>query len=174
METPVRLESWDSESVTISGTGRPSSKKETPPSSGKYGFNIQFIKGLFSLLPHGQKKDLLLPLILLGTIILNLYVGSISGTVTGQFYKLIVDKNLADFKTVLWKATLIVIFSSVLESEIKVLLDLIGYRWRKALVKHIHSQYFTNAMYYQILHLDHTIDNPYVLHTAFQCYTSVN
>ena len=160
MEPPVRLESWDDGAVTICGTGRPNIKKKGPPSSGKYGFNIKFIKGLWSLL-YGDRKDLSTLLVLLATIILNLYVGSISGKVTGQFYKVIVDKDLANFKTVLWKSAVVVVFSAILESEIKVLLDIIGYRWRKALVKHIHEQYFNTAMYYQILHLDHTIDNPY-------------
>lgn len=162
METPVRLEKWCSGFVTLTGAGRPAPKKQEPPSSGKYGFNLHFIRGLLKLIPHGEKRDILLVLLLFGLVAANMYVGSLSGSVTGRFYKVIVDKNVNEFKQVLWQASIVVILSSLFESAIKFALDIIGFRWRKALVSSIHKRYFSHSMFYQILHLDHTIDNPYV------------
>lgn len=160
MDQPVRLEKWNSGSVSISGAGRPDSKVPEPPNAGKYGFNMKFLRGLAQLVTHGEKRDLLLILSLVGTIILNLYIGSITGTITGQFYEVIVQKDASAFKQVLWKSAIILIFSALLESAIKLNLDMISYRWRRSLVTHIHSRYFSHSMFYQILHLDHTIDNP--------------
>jgi len=161
MEQRIRLEKWDNGSVSFLGSGKPIVKKEEPPSAGKYGFNLQFLRGLMKLVPHGDRKDVLLVLLLFGLIAVNMYVGSLSGSVTGRFYQVIVDKNVSDFKQVLWQASVIVVLSSLFESIIKFVLDIIGFRWRKALVSNLHKRYFSHSMFYQILHLDHTIDNPY-------------
>lgn len=162
METPVRLEKWDSGLVTLFGAGKPLVTKQSPPTAGKYGFNLQFLRGLLKLIPHGEKRDILLVVLLFALIAANMYIGSQTGNVTGRFYKVIVDKNVSEFKQVLWQASVVVILSSLFESAIKFALDIIGFRWRKALVSSLHKRYFSHSMFYQILHLDHTIDNPYV------------
>lgn len=154
--------SSDTERIAIYGTGRPSLKPSEPPNAGKYGFNFKFVGGLWRLVRFATKWDLLVVGFLLGLIIANLYVGSQSGNVTGQFYNVIVDKNEQQFKKVLWQATIVIILSALLESAIKLVLDLIAFRWRKLLVQKLHHRYFSRSMFYQILHLDHTIDNPYV------------
>jgi len=160
MEQPIRLETWDSNSVTISGAGRPATKKNDPPNAGKYGFNFQFVKGVAKLATHGEKKDILWLLALVALIIINLYIGNLTGSITGQFYAVIVEKNAVEFRQVLWKSAVIVVLGALLESAIKLNLDMISYRWRISLVKHLHKRYFSRSMFYQILHLDHTIDNP--------------
>ena len=162
MDAPVRLEGWDAGSVSISGVGRPSSKSQSPPSSGKYGFNWKFLVGLLKLCSMNTKYDILLVVSLVALIGGNLYVGSLSGKVTGRFYGVIVDKKWEDFKTVLWQSALVVVGSAILESLIKFNLDVISYSWRRNLVKNLHNRYFSDSMYYQLLHLDGTIDNPYV------------
>lgn len=167
MDAPVRLEGWDAGAVTITGVGRPSTKSQAPPSSGKYGFNLYFLMGLFKLAAMSQIWDLYLLLSLVASICLNLYVGSQTGKVTGQFYSIIVNKSWDLFPTVLWKSALIVIFSALLESWIKFILDVIGYRWRRNLVRNLHERYFSDSMFYQVLHLDGTIDNPYVSYPSF-------
>lgn len=174
MEQPIRLEKWGTNSVSFSGAGKPKVVQPAPPSAGKYGFNMHFVRGLLKLIPHGEKRDLLLLATLLVLVGLNMFVGSLSGSVTGKFYKVIVDKNLPEFKQVLWQASVIVILSSLLESAIKLALDVISYRWRRALVSSLHKRYFSNSMFYQILHLDHTIDNPYVLSSPTASYDFVH
>lgn len=162
MDQPVRLEGWDAGAVSISGVGRPSTKRQTPPSHGKYGFNFHFFRGVVKLGLMGEKVDILLVVGLIGFICANLYVGSLSGKVTGQFYGVIVDKKWEAFLTVLWKSALVVIGSAILETIIKFNLDILGYRWRKNIVRNLHQRYFSDSMFYQLLHLDGTIDNPYV------------
>lgn len=161
MDPPVRIEEWES-SVCISGSGRPSQKSTAPPTAGKYAFNWAFIKGLWRLMLCNKRRDLVAVFILVGLIALNLWVGSQSGKVTGQFYGSIVDKKWDVFLKVLWKSALVVIGSALLESLIKFTLDIIAFRWRKNLVAHVHERYFSDSMFYQVLHLDGTIDNPYV------------
>lgn len=161
MNAPIRLETWHDKPISIAGTGRPPVRAKEAPSAGKYGFNLKFLGGLLRLAKFGQKWDLLITFALFVLVALNMYMGSISGTITGQFYNIIVTKNEVDFKTLIWHASLVVIVSSMLESFIKFVLDIIAYRWRKTLVTHLHQRYFAKGMYYQVLHLDQTIDNPY-------------
>lgn len=146
------------------GKGRPqSSKEEKFDKSLKYGFNIRFLKGLLRLAAFNRWVDLLVVGGLVALICINLYVGSLTGGVTGKFYQLIVDKKVDEFKQLLWKASLIVVGSSLLETLIKLNLDIIGYKWRKNLVTGFHKQYFKNQMFYKLINLDHSVDNPYVV-----------
>lgn len=46
------------------------------------------------------------------------------------------------------------------DSTIKFLIEALAWRWRRSLCLHIHETYFLNTLYYKLVSLDQSIDNP--------------
>lgn len=129
----------------------------------KQRLNISLFKRIYALLKISLAKDFFGYWLLVILALLcggNLIVGSEVGDVIGEFYSIIVEKNTSKFYNLVWRAFLIVIGSSMIETSIKTCIDCISYRWRKNLVHSIQDQYVKDKVYYQMLNFDSRIDNP--------------
>lgn len=129
----------------------------------KPGLNFTFLKRLWRLFRISTRNDFFGYLFLIALVLLcgaSLIIGNEVGDVISEFYSIIVSKDMVGFNSLVWKAFLIVIGISIVETTIKTVIDIISVKWRKRLVRSIEKKYLSNRSYYSLLFCDSRIDNP--------------
>ncbi|PRP87933.1 hypothetical protein PROFUN_02670 [Planoprotostelium fungivorum] len=135
-------------------------KNISTASAGNTGFNINFVRQLFTLIKivfSDVACWLIFALLLILTFISTV---SFTGNVTGGFTQSLVDRDKSSFNMVILLAVPVVLGSGLLRAMIQYAQDLISRHWRRKLVTHLHSKYFDGSTFYRLELFHKTIDNP--------------
>eukprot|EP01112_Ceratiomyxa_fruticulosa_P013126 TRINITY_DN3673_c0_g5_i1.p1 TRINITY_DN3673_c0_g5~~TRINITY_DN3673_c0_g5_i1.p1 ORF type:complete len:634 (-),score=92.64 TRINITY_DN3673_c0_g5_i1:40-1941(-) len=124
--------------------------------------DLLFFKRLYRVIKFISQRDaLIITSIIVIVTAIQAYVVSKTGGVIGDFYMLIIEKDIPQYRTVLIRSLVIVILSGLLDSTIKMLVELLSWCWRKILCTKVHSLYFNKNLYYKLNALGlGEIDNP--------------
>lgn len=145
---------------------RHSSVKGSEPGSRfeQQSFDLRFVRRLWHLLKisHTQLFDWLWLVALILLLAMQLLVGSYLGDTNKGFYDAFGEKSAPAFRDTLWRASIVVVGSAMLETISKVIASLLAWRWRRSIVRRLHAQYFDARMFYKLLNFDERVDNPYV------------
>lgn len=153
-------------------SGDTSSSQSFPLSTGKgrsihdnerQSFDFTFVRRLWNLLrvTHKTLFDWLWLIALVLILSIQLLVGSYIGEANKGFYDAFAEKNAVGFRDTLWRASLIVVGSAMLETVSKIISSILAWRWRRSIVNKLHSEYFSSKMFYKLLNYDERVDNPY-------------
>jgi len=130
----------------------------------KYSFDFLFFKRFLEL--HrifylGQNYiNLIIFAVLLGIGGLETYVGYKVGLISGNFYKVLVDKDQDAFISVCLHSTGLIIGITVIVAVKKFLTRRLFVRWRRALCTHIQGIYLNGINFYKLSVFNEEIDNP--------------
>ncbi|RUP49385.1 ABC transporter transmembrane region 2-domain-containing protein [Jimgerdemannia flammicorona] len=145
-----------------------------PPPKQRYSFDKLFLQrlkrilrllftpstqGLFSR--ESRERSLLwMYLVFVGVSCLNEVVVYFVGMVTGKFYKVLVDKNAQAFGALILPTILLIAAAALGKSLVKFMGGLFSLKIRRLLTDYIQDQYIQRNIFYRLLAMHESIDNP--------------
>eukprot|EP00092_Neocalanus_flemingeri_P077985 GFUD01096920.1.p1 GENE.GFUD01096920.1~~GFUD01096920.1.p1 ORF type:complete len:577 (+),score=127.54 GFUD01096920.1:215-1945(+) len=130
----------------------------------RYNFDLLFLKRfleLHKILYLGKNyTNLIIFIVLLAIGGLETFVGYRVGLISGNFYKVLVDKDQDAFLSTCLESTALILGISVIKSIKKFTTRRLLVRWRRALCTHIQGIYLHGINFYKLSLFNEEIDNP--------------
>jgi len=130
----------------------------------EYSFNVLFFRRFWQLHKIFFPGLLTVNSGLLGLLLLTSgleqYLAYNVGIISGQFFKVLGEKDLEGFKTVCIRNILILVAISVTKSARVLSTKVLVVGWRQTLCQLLHKLYMSGTNYYRLNVLDATVDNP--------------
>ncbi|XP_066132336.1 lysosomal cobalamin transporter ABCD4 isoform X2 [Saccopteryx bilineata] len=127
--------------------------------------DLQFLQRFLQiqkvLFPSCSSQNALMFLTLLCVALLEQLVIYQVGLIPSQYYRVLGNKDLDEFKTLTFLAVVLIILNSMLKSFDQFTCNLLYVSWRKDLTEHLHHLYFRGRVYYTLNVLRDDIDNPF-------------
>ncbi|XP_063146166.1 lysosomal cobalamin transporter ABCD4 isoform X2 [Candoia aspera] len=123
-------------------------------------FLHRFLKIQTVLFPTFTSKNVLMFLTLLVVALLEQLVIYQVGLIPSQYFSVLGNKDLYEFRKVTAVALILIVLNSVLKSLDQFICNLMYVSWRKTLTEYLHGYYFQGQKYYTLNILHEEIDNP--------------
>ncbi|XP_007939612.2 lysosomal cobalamin transporter ABCD4 [Orycteropus afer afer] len=123
-------------------------------------FLQRFLKIQKILFPSWSSQSTLMFLTLLCVALLEQLIVYQVGLIPSQYYRVLGNKALDEFKSLTFLAAVLIVLNSTLKSFDQFTCNLLYVSWRKDLTEHLHRLYFRGRVYYTLNVLQDDVDNP--------------
>ncbi|KAM6954002.1 lysosomal cobalamin transporter ABCD4 [Aplochiton taeniatus] len=140
-----------------------------PPTTGSSGtkrpkldwkFVQRFCSILRVLFPSWSNQNVLMFVTLLCVTLAEQLIIYQVGVIPSQFYKVLSEKDYAEFRNLVGLALVLILLNSTLKSLDQYICSQMYVNWRKTLSESLHTAYFQGRVYYTLNVLRKDIDNP--------------
>ncbi|XP_006884745.1 PREDICTED: ATP-binding cassette sub-family D member 4 [Elephantulus edwardii] len=135
-----------------------------PKAGARPRLDLQFLQRFLQiqkvLFPTWSSQNVLMFLTLLCVALLEQLIIYQVGLIPSQYYRVLGNKDLGEFKSLTILAVVLIVLNSTLKSFDQFTCNLLYVSWRKDLTEHLHRLYFRGRVYYTLNVLRDDIDNP--------------
>lgn len=125
-----------------------------------FNFDLVFVKRFYLLTSQIQSRNnsLIICLLLFLAIIYETLSYNV-GMITGDYYKVLGDKDWTGFWNQTWKSVIYIVCIAVIKSCKEYVTSVLQVEWRQLLTTCIHERYFSNLNYYKLNVVSRQNDN---------------